>query len=140
MVRYMLFRGLRKIFKELPFMEIRRNKQFGSRLFVKLKSGSVVYWGALRNVSAYGLFIRSNRNLDIDAVLTVEVFMPGNTVSLLKGIVKRIEELPGRDRKFGIEVRIIERDETYEHFLKMVGVQERKPSQLSSQPSQPTVC
>jgi len=121
-------------------MERRRNKRFASKLFVKLNSGSAVSWGALGNVSENGLFIRSNRNFDIDAVISVEVFMTDKTVSVLKGIVKRIIELPGQDRKFGIGVQLIERDETYKHFLKMAGAQERTLSQFKNQTSHSTVC
>lgn len=99
-------------------MDKRKDKRFATKLYAKLNSGSLTSWGVLSDISENGLLIRSNRNFNKDAVIDIEIFMPDKTVSLLKGVVKRIIELPESDRKFGIGVELIEKDMIYKHFLK----------------------
>jgi len=108
-------------------MEKRKDKRFDVKLYVKLNSGSFISWGALGDVSENGLFIRSNRGFTTDAVIDIEIFMPDKTVSHLKGIVRRIIELPEPHRKFGIGIELIEKDTTYKHFLKLLGEQRKTP-------------
>lgn len=106
-------------------MDKRKDKRFASKLSVKFNSGSLVSCGVLDDISENGLFIRSNRNFNIDALITIEIFMPDKTVSFLKGVVRRIIELPDQYRKFGIGVELIEKDKTYKHFLKLLHIQRR---------------
>ena len=108
-------------------MEKRKDKRLASKLYAKITSSSLTAWGLLNDISENGLFIRSNRDYTIDAVIDIEVFMPDKTVSLLKGVVRRIIELPEPHRKFGIGIELIEKDTTYKHFLKLLGEQRKTP-------------
>ena len=101
-------------------MEKRKDKRFDVKLYVKLNSGSFISWGALGDVSENGLFIRSNRGFTTDAVIDIEIFMPDNTVSHLKGVVRRIVKLPESNRKFGIGVELVGKDNAYRRLLKIL--------------------
>jgi Tfp pilus assembly protein PilZ len=96
----------------------RKGERFSTRLYVKLNSGSLISWGVLSDISENGLFIKSNRNFSIDALIDIEIFMPDKSISLLRGIVRRTTEQADLNRKFGIGIEIIEKDIIYKHFLK----------------------
>jgi hypothetical protein len=96
----------------------RKDERFSTKLYVKLNSGSLTSWGVLCDISENGLFIKSNLDFSTDALIDIEVFMPDKSISLLRGIVRRIAEQPDLNRKFGIGIEIIEKDIKYKHFLK----------------------
>ena len=48
----------------------------------------------------------------------IEVFMPDNSNSLLKGVIRRKIELPDSHRKYGLGIEITEKDTVYLHFLR----------------------
>jgi len=96
----------------------RKDERFSTKLYVKLNSGPITSWGILSDISENGLFIKSNRNFSTDALIDIEIFMPDKSISLLKGIVRRITEQSDSHRKFGIGIEIIEKDMIYKHFLK----------------------
>jgi hypothetical protein len=96
----------------------RKDERFSTKLYVKLSSGSLTSWGVLCDISENGLFIKSNRDFSTDALIDIEIFMPDKSISLLRGIVRRITQQPDLNRKFGIGIEIIEKDMIYKHFLK----------------------
>lgn len=113
-------------------MDKRKDKRFAKRLHVKLSSGSSISWGLLCDVSENGLFIRSNQSYKIDALIDIHVFMPDNSIILLKGVLRRITELAEQHRKFGIGVELIEKNTAYENFLKFLDGQTKKLAQSQS--------
>jgi len=113
-------------------MEQRKDKRFDIRLYVKLKSGSKSSWGLLSDVSKNGLFVKSTQNFSKDAVIDIELFMPDNSVSILKGVVRRNVELPETHRKFGMGIEIIQKNEVYTKFLRSLGEQIKVPLQTLS--------
>ena len=104
-------------------MDKRKDKRFDKQLYVKVKSGSVISWGKLSDISENGLFIRSNRGFMIDAGIDIEIFMPDQSTCTLKGIVRRIIELPESERKFGIGVELTEKGVVYRLLLKSLNRQ-----------------
>jgi len=104
-------------------MDKRKDRRFDKKLYVKINSGALISWGQLCDISENGLFIRSNRGFTIGTVMDIEIFMPDNSIALLKGIVRRIIDLPESDRKFGIGVELMEKDMTYKHLLKLLNGQ-----------------
>ena len=104
-------------------MDKRKDKRFDKQLYVKVKSGSVISWGKLSDISENGLFIRSNRGFMIDAGIDIEIFMPDQSTCTLKGIVRRIIELPESERKFGIGVELTEKGVVYRLLLKSLNGQ-----------------
>ena len=104
-------------------MDNRKDKRFDKQLYVKLKSGSLISWGKLSDISENGLFIGSNRGFMIGTAIDIEIFMPDNRISLLKGIVRRIIELPELVRKFGIGIELTEKDMAYRDLLRSLNAQ-----------------
>ncbi len=108
-------------------MERRKDERFDIKLYVKLKSGSKSSWGLLSDVSRNGLFVKSTQNFSKDAVVDIELFMHDNSVSLLKGVVRRNVELPETHRKFGMGIEIIQKNKVYMKFLRTLGEQIKVP-------------
>ena len=88
------------------------------KLYTKLSADSVVSWGLLSDVSENGIFIKSNRDFTMGEAIDIELFMPDNNNSLLKGVIRRKLEMPDSHRKFGLGIELIEKDVIYRHFLK----------------------
>jgi hypothetical protein len=101
-------------------MEKRREKRLHTKLYVNLKAGMMTAGGLLCDVSENGLFIQCTRDFTIGAVIDIEIFMPDNTDSLVKGIVRRKIEMPETYRKHGIGIEIIEKDMRYTIFVRSV--------------------
>jgi hypothetical protein len=68
-------------------------------------------------VSEAGLFIYSNKEFNQGSIVNIEIFMPDNEISLLKGIVKRNIEKPDSERKYGLGIELINKDATYMCFI-----------------------
>ncbi len=99
-------------------MDKRKDKRLYMKLHVKLISGTVISWGILTDVSENGLFIKSNRDFALDAVINIEIVMQNNSTSVLKGIVKRKIELPEEHRKYGLGIELTGKDH---RFMNLVG-------------------
>jgi hypothetical protein len=99
-------------------MDNRKNKRFAMQLHVKLNSGSLITWGILCDVSENGLFVKSNRDFIMDTAISIEIFMPDNTNSIVKGIVKRKIETSESHRKHGLGIELIEKDASYQQYVK----------------------
>jgi hypothetical protein len=98
--------------------EYKRTKRFTKRLEVTFSSGVLSYRGILSNVSVSGLFIRTNRGLAPGTTLDIELMLPDNTISSLKGIVRRTIKTPITTMKNGMGVELIWQDAKYQNFIK----------------------
>jgi hypothetical protein len=98
--------------------EYKRTKRFTKRLEVTFSSGVLSYRGILSNVSVSGLFIRTNRGFAPGTTVDIELMLPDNTVSSLKGIVRRTIKTPITTMKNGIGVELIRQDAKYQNFIK----------------------
>jgi hypothetical protein len=94
-----------------------RYPRFTKRLEVTFSSGGLSYKGILSNLSANGLFIRTNRGFAPGTILDIQLMMPGDKVSSLKGIVKRTVKATVTPTKNGMGVELIARDETFTNFI-----------------------
>ena len=97
------------------------------KLYAKLSGDSFVSWGLLSDVSENGLFIKSNRDFTMGKAIDIELFMPDNNNSLLKGVIKRKIELPESYRKYGLGIELTEKDMLYRNFLKSLKGQTKTP-------------
>jgi Tfp pilus assembly protein PilZ len=104
-------------------MDKRENERLSMKLHTKLSSNSLVSWGLLTDVSENGLFIKSNREFTMGEEVDIELFMPDNNNSLLKGVTRRKIELPESHRKYGLGIELIEKDMVYRYFLKSLKLQ-----------------
>jgi Tfp pilus assembly protein PilZ len=110
-------------------MDKRKTARLSMKLHTKLSSDSLVSWGLLTDVSENGLFIKSNRDFTMGEVIDIELFMPDDNNSLLKGVIKRKIELPESHRKYGLGIELTEKDMVYRYFLKSLKLQTKKLSQ-----------
>jgi len=94
-----------------------RHPRFTKRLEVTFSSGGLSYKGILSNLSANGLFIRTNRGFAPGTTVDIQLMMPGNNISSLKGIVRRTVKTPLAPVKNGMGVELITRDEAYVTFV-----------------------
>lgn len=95
-----------------------RHPRFTKRLEVTFSSGGLSYKGILSNLSANGLFIRTNRGFAPGTEVDIQLMMPGNKISLLKGIVRRTVKVPVTTTKNGMGIELTVYDETYRNFVR----------------------
>ena len=110
-------------------MDKRKSERLSMKLYTKLSADSFVSWGLLSDVSENGLFIKSNRDFTIGEAIDIELFMPNNNNSLLKGVIRRKIELPETHRKYGLGIELVEKDMVYRHFLRSLKGQTKTPLQ-----------
>lgn len=101
-------------------MEKRRDVRFQTKLYVRLKSETLTSWGLLIDVSVNGIFLQCNRDFPAGAHIELEIFMPDNSVSFLKGIVKRKVLMPDTSRKYGLGVKLTEKGTLFSYFLRLL--------------------
>lgn len=94
-----------------------RHPRFTKRLEVTFRSGELSYKGILSNLSANGLFIRTNRGFAPGTILDIQLVMPNDKISSLRGIVRRTVKATVTPTKNGMGVELISRDEAYIDFV-----------------------
>jgi hypothetical protein len=70
-------------------MEKRKHPRFIKRLETRIGIDHTSFWSISSDLSESGLFIRTNRGCNVDTTIDIELSLPGNRVSFLKGIVRR---------------------------------------------------
>jgi hypothetical protein len=98
--------------------EDKRTKRVTKRLEVTFSSGEFSYRGILSNVSVNGLFIRTSRGFAPGTTVDIEIMLPDNTISLLKGIVRRTIKNPVTTMDNGMGVELTRQDAKYKNFIK----------------------
>ena len=111
-----------------------RHPRFTKRLEVTFSSGGLSFRGILSNISANGLFIRTNRGFTPDTIVDIEVMMPDNKISLLKGIVKRTTKTTLSSVKNGMGLELMEKDAIFESFIQSMTYESDKTAEASSPP------
>jgi hypothetical protein len=96
-----------------------RYPRFTKRLEAAFSSGGLSFRGILSNISSNGLFIRTNRGFTPGTAIDIEIMMPDNKVSLLKGIVKRTTKTPLSLMKNGMGVELTEKDSVFTDYMKL---------------------
>jgi hypothetical protein len=87
------------------------------RLEATFSSGGLSYKGILSNISANGLFIRTNRGFAPGSIVDIELIMPDNRISLLKGVVKRTIKTPITSSRNGMGVELLEKDSIFMDYV-----------------------
>jgi hypothetical protein len=98
-------------------MEARKDKRFKKKLLVRIYSGTNRFGGITSDISNNGMFIRGAL-LPNDIELTIALYLPGNKISSLLGIVKRNVKIPEANWLFGTGLELIKKDHTFHNFLK----------------------
>lgn len=95
-----------------------RFPRFTKRLEATFSSGGLSFRGILSNISENGIFIRTNRGFAPNTLVEIEVVMPDNRISYLKGIVRRSIKTPVTITKNGMGIELTETDSTYIRFVR----------------------
>ena len=106
-------------------MDRRKHPRFVRRLTVKFISDKIASTGITGDVSESGLFIRTNISFVPDTIVDIELAMPDNTISLLRGVVVRTVKTPFHSVKNGMGVRLCEKSAAYINFIRSLSVEER---------------
>jgi len=115
-------------------MEKRNHPRFIKRLETRIDIDHTSICSISSDLSESGLFIRTNRGCNVDTTIDIELSLPGNRVSFLKGIVRRTIRTPIPTMKNGMGIEIIEKDETFRDFIKSIS-EERKENAVEEQTS-----
>lgn len=105
---------------ELNKMNRRRHPRFVKRLETRIVSDHISFWSISSDLSKSGLFIRTNRGLNIETIIDIELSLPDNGIALLKGIVRRTTRTGVSSMKNGMGVEIIEKDQAFIDFVNSV--------------------
>jgi Tfp pilus assembly protein PilZ len=98
-------------------MEQRKENRRVKKLYVRLNDGSITAHGLLGDVSKNGLFISSIQDFAIGTEINIEIFMPDNNNSFLRGIIRRKIELADSHRKNGFGIELTKKDVRYMNFI-----------------------
>jgi len=113
-------------------MERRRHPRFTRRLETKISIGHTSFLSISSDLSESGLFIRTNRGCNVDTPIDIELSLPGNRVSFLKGIVRRTIRTPFLTMRNGMGIEIMGKDERFTNFVKSI-MEERKENVVEEQ-------
>jgi|WetSurSiteA1Bulk_404760.scaffolds.fasta_scaffold00205_6 hypothetical protein len=122
---------------EFNKMDRRKHTRFVKRLEARIVSDHISFLSISSDLSESGIFIRTNRGCNVETPVDIELSLPGNRVSFLKGIVRRTIRTPFSALKNGMGIEIIEKDETFRDFVKSISgkrkenvVEEQTPPEL----------
>ena len=101
-------------------IERRKHPRFIKRLETRVSINQASSWTISGDLSESGLFIRTNRGYNIGTPIDIELSLPGNRVSFLKGIVRRTIRTPIPTMRNGMGIEVIEKDETFRDFVKSI--------------------
>lgn len=101
-------------------MDKRRHPRFIKRLTASFFVDHERFRGISSDLSERGLFIRTSRGLAVNTPIDIELLLPNNRVSFLKGIVRRTVRTPISSIKNGMGIEITEKDEIFTDFVKSV--------------------
>ena len=113
-------------------IERRKHPRFIKRLETRVSINQASSWSISGDLSESGLFIRTNRGYNVGTPIDIELSLPGNRVSFLKGIVRRTIRTPIPTMRNGMGIEIIEKDEIFRDFVKSIS-QERKENVVEEQ-------
>ena len=118
-------------------MEKRNHPRFIKRLETRISIDQTSFWSISGDLSESGLFIRTNRGYNVGTPIDIELSLPGNRVSFLKGIVRRTIRTPIPTMRNGMGIEIVEKDEIFRDFVKSISrkrkenvVEEQTPTEL----------
>ena len=108
---------IHKRWKQGKTKDSRKDKRFEKKLLVNIDAGTNRFGGITSDISNNGMFIRGVL-LPNDIVLTIELYLPGNKISSLLGIVKRNVKIPEANWLYGTGLELIKKDYRFCNFLK----------------------
>jgi hypothetical protein len=98
-------------------MERREHPRFVKRLKTKFYTNGHAFIGISSNISKNGLFIRTSKGFSPDTIINIELVMPDDRISNLKGLVIRTIKTPFTTMKNGMGVKLVEKDAVFMDFV-----------------------
>jgi uncharacterized protein (TIGR02266 family) len=93
-------------------------QRFTKRLEVTFSSEGSKFRGISSDLSAGGLFIRTQHGMTPGRMVDIEVYLPDDKVGRLRGVVRRTIKTALSVVKNGMGVELIETDQNYLDFLR----------------------
>ncbi len=117
----------------------RSAERFIKRMEAEFSAGDKTYKGFVSNISATGLFIRTNHSYREGLNIDIRIFMPDGSTSVVKGVVRRaVATLDTRLSKNGMGIELTQKDENFINFLKEIGGDEAvKAEHAAPEPATP---
>lgn len=106
-------------------MKRREGHRFTKRLESTFAAEGMRFRGISSDISAGGLFIRTQHALRPGTVIDIEIFLSDQKVSRVKGIVRRSTKTPVTTIKNGMGVQLIEKDSAFGDILKDFGIADK---------------
>jgi|WetSurSiteA1Bulk_404760.scaffolds.fasta_scaffold00488_10 curved DNA-binding protein CbpA len=117
----------------------RKHQRFIKRLTTTFFVDNSRFTGISSDISSSGLFIRTSRGFPANTTISIEILLPNNTVSVLKGIVRRTLRTSISSKKNGMGIEIIETDTPFKDFLKSLAERnEANPEENTTLPESQT--
>jgi hypothetical protein len=106
----------------------RKHKRFKTRCEIEYYSNSKSYNGISQDISLKGLFIETDKVLDADSVIDIQIYLPNGATSKLRGRIRSTlqqsgSRIPAKSPKQGMGVEILEQDVNYSRFITSMYVQ-----------------
>jgi len=98
-------------------MEKRKHLRFNKRLATKILTDKMSFTCMTSDISENGLSVRTSRSFAVNTPIHIQLLLPGNRVSFLKGIIRRAIRAPISATKNTMGVEITEQDETFINFM-----------------------
>ncbi|MBI4683973.1 MAG: PilZ domain-containing protein [Nitrospirae bacterium] len=107
-------------------MSKRKFERFTKRIETRFTINSETYTGIASNISERGIFIRTRRCFAPGTLIHIEFYLPDNTLSIVKGRVKRAVKTQISTMKNGMGVELIEKDLNFINFVNAIIAPENK--------------
>jgi hypothetical protein len=106
----------------------RKYKRFTTCYKIEYYANSHVYEGIARDLSLNGLFIETDKALDADSEIEIQIYLPNGIISKLRGKIRTTLQksrsiMPAISPKQGMGVEITEQDVNYSRFITSMYVQ-----------------
>lgn len=98
--------------------------RYTKRLEVTFTAGDQKYRGISSDLSAGGLFIRTQNGFKPGTIIDITLYLPDNKTCPLTGIVRRTVKTPLSLAKSGMGIELIERDPLYLDFIRTFASEE----------------
>lgn len=100
-------------------MEKRQHHRVHKNLISQILTDSINLFVMTGNLSANGLFLRSRQCLPVDSLVTIQIVLPDNAVSCLKGIVRRTIDTSAFIHN-GMGIQLTQKDSQYNRYLESI--------------------
>jgi hypothetical protein len=100
-------------------MEKRQHFRVNQTLISQIFADNTNLFVMTGNLSANGIFLKSKKCLPVDSLITIQMVLPDNSVSSLKGIVRRTIDTSVFIHN-GMGIQLIEKDGNYNRYLQSI--------------------